>query len=67
MSRVAQSTALDDSAAYSIRWNLKGVCPIAHQAMNVLTRQVQAEKCKAPFILPFYENSAETLAQVPSR
>ena len=44
VSMVAQSNTLGDSAAYSIRWNLKEVCPNGHQAMDMLTRQGQAEK-----------------------
>ena len=44
VSMVAQSNTLGDSAAYSIRWNVKEVCPNAHQAMDVLIKQVQAEE-----------------------
>ena len=67
MSRNGQSTTLDDSAAYSMRWNLKEVCPNAHQALDVLTRQVHVESVQLHFFMPFYENSAETLAHIPSK
>ena len=55
VSRVVQYTTLDYSAAYSTRSNLKEVCPNAHQAMDVLTRQVQVESVKLHFFMPIFE------------